>query len=38
VDDDWADSFLEERAGEEGVGGVRGGLPVERELLEGMRR
>jgi len=29
VEEDCADSFLAERAGEEGVVGVRGGLPVE---------
>jgi hypothetical protein len=35
--EDCADSFLAERAGEEGVGDVSGGLPVEWELLERLR-
>jgi hypothetical protein len=38
VEEDTADSFLVERAGEEGVVGVLGGLPVECELPERLRR
>ena len=37
MEEDCGDSFLEESAGEEGVEGVGGGLPVEWELLERLR-